>query len=110
MLHFMMDAYDERYEIRLANISDIQMIMEFIEENWKVYSIDIDKDYHVFWDTSKYPKGQKHYPKTLKATARNAVLLDFQNFAPGLDNNLEDNEIVFGIQVSDPEVEIKEGK
>ena len=46
----------------------------------------------------------------MKALARNAVFLDFQNYAPGLDNNLEDNEIVFGIQVPDPEVEIKEGK
>lgn len=94
----------------VCNLETHKRLKHFIEENWQVYSIDIDKDCHVFWDTSKYPKGTRHYPKTLKATARNAVLLDFQSFAPGLDNNLEDNEIVFGIQVADPEVEIKEGK
>lgn len=94
----------------VCNLETHKRLKRFIEENWQVYSIEIDRDCHVFWDTSKYPKGKKHYPRKMKALARNAVFLDFQNYAPGLDNNLEDNEIVFGIQVPDPEVEIKEGK
>lgn len=86
-----------------CNLSTHQRLKHFIENNWSVYSLDIDADDHVFWDTSKFPKGQKHYAKTLKAAARNAVLYDFASFAPGLDDELGVNEIVLGIVVPDPE-------
>ena len=94
----------------VCNLETHKRLKHFIEENWQVYSIDIDRDFHVFWDTSIYPKGKKHYPRKMKALARNAVLLDFGNYAPGLDNTLEDDVIVFGIPAPDPEVELKEGK
>lgn len=38
-----MNKYDERYEIRLANVSEINQIMNFIEEHWKkghILSVD----------------------------------------------------------------------
>ena len=94
----------------VCNLNTHKRLKNFIEKNWQVYSIDIDRDFHVFWDTSKYPKGTKHYPRKMKALARNAVALDFSQYAPGIDNDMKDDEIVFGIPEPDPEVEIKGGK
>lgn len=86
-----------------CNLSTHRRLKAFIEEMWSVYSLDIDGDNHVFWDTSKYPKGKKHYKKKLKAIARTAIQYDFVSFAPGLDDGLGVNEIVLGIVVPDPE-------
>ena len=31
----MLNSYDEQYEFRVANINDIEKIMEFIDSHWK---------------------------------------------------------------------------
>lgn len=36
-----MNAYDVRYEIRLANKSDIDSIMKFIDKYWKKKSYNV---------------------------------------------------------------------
>lgn len=85
-----------------CNLSTHRRLKSFIENNWQVFSIDIDRDYHVFWDTSKYAKGKKHYAKKMKAVVRNAVSWDFASYAPGLDEELGVNEIVLGISIPEP--------
>jgi len=86
-----------------CNIATHRRLKHFIEDMWSVYSLDIDADNHVFWDTSKYPKGKKHYAKTIKSTPRAALNYDFASFAPGIDEDLGIDEIVLGISVPDEE-------
>ena len=86
-----------------CNLDTHKKIKNFIEHNWQVFSINIDADEHITWDTKKYPKGTRHYAKKLNAAPRNALIYDFSNYAPGLDNNLADDEIVLGILSPDPE-------
>ncbi len=93
-----------------CNFSTHRRLKSFIENNWKVFSIDIDADEHVFWDTSKFPKGKRHYPKKLKAAARNAVSYDFISHAPGVDDELGVNEIVFGVYEEDPKEGAEDGQ
>lgn len=81
----------------VCNFYTLQRIKNFITENWQTYSIDIKEDNKVFWDTKRWNKNQKHYAKTLRAKVRNSVNADFVNFCPGIDDELEDNLIVFKI-------------
>lgn len=89
----------------VCNFSTQRRLQTFIEDIWKTYSIDIDANEHVFWDTSKFPKGKKHYAKKLKAAARNAVRVDFGMYCPGLDDELGVNEIVLKVYEPDEQSE-----
>lgn len=80
-----------------CNINTLERIKKFIIKNWEIYSIDIKEDNHVYWDTKKWKKGQKHYAKKLKAKIRASVNTDFYNFCPGIDEEIEDNVIIFRI-------------
>lgn len=78
----------------VCNFPTLESIKEFIKNQWKIYSIDIDADNHVFWKGDQYGE-EKHYPKKLSSKVEVSVLTDFLNFCPGTDDDLEDNEIVF---------------
>ena len=78
-----------------CNFNTLQRIKAFIEQNWMEYSLDIDKDNHVFWDTRKYEKNERHYAKKLNSRVQNSVNQDFLNFCPGLDDDLDDDILVF---------------
>ena len=80
-----------------CNFYTLQRIRNFVTNNWQIYSLDIAADEEVKWDTRKWAKGESHYPKKLKAKIRNSINMDFANFCPGLDDNLEDNILVFRI-------------
>lgn len=87
----------------LGNFYTIKHLKNFIEENWKTRELTIDKDNHVYWDTSKYPKGATHYSKKPKAIVRNCINTDFANYCPGLDDDLEDDVLVFRVYLPDEE-------
>ena len=88
-----------------CNLATQKLLKSFIENNWSIYSIDIDANEHVFWDTTKFPKGKKHYKKKLKAVVRNAVKLDYLKHCPGLDDSLGICEIVLKVELPDPKEE-----
>ena len=92
----------------LCNFYTLQRLKRFIEEIWQVYSLTIDGDGQVHWDTSKWAKGRKHYAKKMKAIVRNSVFTDFANFCPGIDDDLEDNVLVFRVYEDDPDVVVSE--
>ena len=84
-----------------AHVDTVLDIKHFIEKIWKTYDIMIDADGHVFWDLkSKYGK-KKHYEKTLKAAASDAVSRDFLDYCPGADPSIPKNTIV--IRIDEPE-------
>ena len=78
-----------------CNFKTLQRIKDLIETNWSEYSLDIDKDNHVFWDTRTYEKNERHYAKKLNSRVQNSINQDFLNFCPGVDDELEDNILVF---------------
>ena len=92
-----------------ANFYTIKRLKNLIEDNWKSRELMIDGDNHVYWDTSRYPKGATHYPKKPKAIVRNCINIDFANYCPGLDDDLEDDVLVFKIYLPDEEKK-EEGK
>ena len=86
-----------------CNTMTHRLLKKFIEDIWATYSLDIDEDNHVFWDTRKYPKGKKHYAKKLKKIVRSSLAYDFASYCPGIDDDLGVCEIVLGILVPDNE-------
>ena len=78
----------------LCNFQSIDEIKEFIKNQWKIYSIDIDADNHVFWKDDQFGR-EKHYAKNLSEKAERSLLSDFFSFCPGEDGDLEYGEIVF---------------
>lgn len=89
-----------------CNTSTHRRLKSFLEEIWATYSLDIDKDDHVYWDTRKWKKGKKHYAKTLKTSIKASLALDFQSYCPGIDDELGVNEIVLGYYVPDEDSEV----
>lgn len=92
----------------VCNFSTLENLKTFIKNQWKIYSIDIDADNHVFWKEDQYGQ-EKHYAKNLSSKVENSLSVDFFNFCPGEDDDLEENEIVFRVfeQVED---DLEEGE
>lgn len=86
-----------------CNTSTLRRLKSFLEEMWSTYSLNIDADEHIFWDTKKWPKGKKHYAKKIKKTIMASLYDDFRDHCPGIDDELNVNEICFRIYVPDPE-------
>ena len=81
------------YDNILCNYFTHQAIKNFIKRQWQIYSIDIDRDEHVFWKDDQYGK-EKHYEKNLSSKIESCLTLDFAHYCPGDDDDLEDYTIV----------------
>lgn len=79
-----------------ANINTIEKIRSLIEHNWKIYKLDIDADRHVIWRDPE-DKEPYSYERDMTATAEASVKSDFVNYCPGVDDELEDDVIVFRV-------------
>ena len=88
-----------------CNFYTLQRMRNLILDNWSCYSLDIDSDRHVFWDTTRWAKNQKHYKKKLHAKVRNSINIDCANFCPGVDDELEDNILIFRVPKSKKKVD-----
>ena len=80
----------------VCNFDTLDAAKKFVENQWKIYSIDIDADEHVFWKEDQYGH-EKHYAKNLSDKIKGAVFSDFLNYCPGTDDDLEDDVFVFRI-------------
>ena len=80
-----------------CNFNTLNRCKQLIEDNWACYSINIEKDNSVFWDTKKWGKNEKHYAKKLSAKIQHSLNLDCIQYCPGIDEELENNVIVFRI-------------
>lgn len=78
----------------LCNFYTLQRLKEFIKNNWECYSLTIKEDNKIIWTNDKY-KQQKHYRRNLSKRVLASVNLDFANYCPGVDDDMEDNEIKF---------------
>ncbi len=92
----------------VCNFTTLQAIRNFLAKQWGVYSIDIDGDNHVFWNTKTYPAGTKHYARSLKKKVKASLTQDFMNYGCGTDEELEDNVIIFRVFTKEPVKEEKE--
>lgn len=81
----------------LCSFYTLQRIRNFLSNQWCTYSLDIDRDNHVFWDTKKFPAGTKHNARHLKKKDQDNLSLDFAHYCCGTDDDLEDNVIVFRV-------------
>ena len=86
-----------------CNLSTHRRLKRFLEDIWSTYSLKIESDNTVVWDTKKWKKGKKHYAKTISGVIKNSLLQDFVDYCPGIDDDLGVNEIVFKIEIPDPE-------
>jgi len=79
-----------------CNFQTLEAIKTFIKYQWRIYSIDIDGDNHVFWKDDQY-NHNKHYAKHLSEKVEKSLLKDFFSFCPGEDDSMEDNEILLRV-------------
>jgi len=86
-----------------CNFYTLQFFKRLINLNWGCYELDIKDDNKIIWNTKKYPKGTKHYEKTLKSKIKSCINLDFANYCPGLDDELEDYVLKFAVIIPDSE-------
>lgn len=78
----------------LCNFYTLQRLKEFIKDNWACYSLTIKEDNKIIWSSEKY-KQQKHYKRKLAKRVIASLNLDTANYCPGVDDDMEDNEIKF---------------
>ncbi len=80
-----------------CNFYTMRALKRFIEEQWQIYSLDIDGDNHVFWDASSKYGRERHYPKKTRDRVASCVAADFLNYCPGVDDELPDGVISFRV-------------
>lgn len=94
-----------------CNYFTLQWLRNMIEDNWCSYSVKITDDRTLSWDTHRYAAGEKHrrYNKPSTKKIERSIALDFANFAPQVDDDLEDYVLEFGVPadvtLDDPAVE-----
>lgn len=89
-------------EILFCNFYTHRRIKNFIEERWQIFSLKPDENGKIGWDTRKYAKGKRHYKKTLSKSVAKSVGLDFLAYCPTIDDDLDDDMIVFRIPAEQP--------
>lgn len=95
-----------------ANTNTIEKIRSIIEHSWKIYKLDIDNDRHIIWRDPN-DKEPYNYERDMTATAAASVKSDFLNYCPGMDDELEDDVLVFRVwekEDSTPEEEAVESE
>ena len=82
-----------------CNYFTLQWLRNLIEDNWCSYSIKITDDRKLEWDTHRYAAGEKHrrYAKPSTKKIVRSIALDFANFAPQVDDDMEDYVLQFGV-------------
>lgn len=82
-----------------CNYFTLQWLRNMIEDNWCSYSVKITDDRTLSWDTHRYAAGEKHrrYNKPSTKKIERSIALDFANFAPQVDDDLEDYVLEFGV-------------
>lgn len=81
----------------LCNLETLKKIKDLIKDHWACYSLAIEEDNHVFWDTKKWKKGQKHYKKTLSDKVEANLNKNFMDYSPQPDIDVGDDIIVFQV-------------
>ena len=76
----------------LCNFTTIKKIKNFIVNNWETFNIDLLGDEQIVWIKGER-KEQRKRPKKRKSEIRHSIDLDFANYCPGLDDELEDDVI-----------------
>ena len=84
------------FDVIFCNFYTLQRIKNYLKDQWAVYSLDLKGDNQVVWKQSVYGKN-KHYPRRISKKVEHSLLLDVTNYCPGIDDELEDNQIVFRI-------------
>lgn len=86
-----------------CNFYTLQRIRRFITENWRRFSLRLEGDHMIKWDTKRYAKGEAHHLFNLKTKVQNSINYDFASFCPAVDDDLPDNLIVMSIAVDEAE-------
>ena len=77
----------------VCNFYTLQRLKNFIKDQWEIYSMDVVDNNKVIWKGDQWGQ-DPHYHKSLSSRVKNSVNLDFVNFCPGLDDDLEDNILI----------------
>lgn len=79
-----------------ANFGTVQRIRNIIKDNWEHYNITIKENCHPQW---KEGKGHKRRSRAYKLNSKilNSINYDFGEYAPYIDDDLEDGVISFRI-------------
>lgn len=79
-----------------ANFGTIQRIKEIIKDNWSHFNITIRENHHPEWKAGKNHERRKSAYK-LNSKIRNSINYDFGEYAPNIDDSLEDGIISFRV-------------
>lgn len=79
-----------------ANFGTIQRIKEIIKDNWSHFNITIKENYHPEWKVGKSHERRKSAYK-LNSKINNSINYDFGEYAPNIDDSLEDGIISFRV-------------
>lgn len=80
-----------------CNFYTQKRIKEFIKERWEVFSMTLKDNNEVIWNTHTFTKGTEHYNRSLSKRVSRSLAIDFLNYCPKIDEELEDNIIVFTV-------------
>ena len=79
-----------------ANFGTVQRIKGIIKDNWSHFNITIKEDCHPEWKAGKSHERRKSAYK-LNSKISNSINYDFGEYAPSIDDELDDGVIVFRI-------------
>lgn len=97
------------YDILACNWPTHKKIKNFLEETWQIFSLRFKEKNVVEWNTDKYPKGTQHWARNLSKKVKGSVDVNFMNYCPFINDDLDDDIILIEIpEESDQVVEAKE--
>lgn len=88
-------------DVLSCNFYTLQRIKNFITEHWEIFSLVIEENNNVKWDTRKWAKNHKHYHRRLRSRVQNSLNFDFVNFCPAINDDLPDNVLSFAVYSPD---------
>lgn len=81
----------------LCNFYTHQRIRRFIKESWEHHNICLKNDSQIEWKYGESRRNRLKHPKSISKSIDTSILVDVLNYGPGVDEDLEDNVLVFQI-------------
>lgn len=79
-----------------VNFGTIQRVKQIIKDNWSHFNITIKEDCHPEWKVGKSHERRERAYK-LNSKVSNSINYDFGEYAPNIDDSLDDGIISFRV-------------
>ena len=92
-------------DVFACNFYTQQRIKKFIAERWEIFSLSLEGNNKVTWNTRTYNKGEEHYHRRPSKRVTKSLSYDFFSYCPALNDDLPDNVLVVTIPNAVPATE-----